>query len=81
MGLEVFSKIIEGFVNVFNGIQGIGSIFVITGLTILIIIGVGMGLHYFIKLIKQLPNLTVREFIKYTVLFATILIIVGIILP
>lgn len=81
MGLETIFRIGEGIGNLFSGVQGIGSVFVITGIAILLIIGISMGLYYFAKFIKQLPNLTVRELIKYTVLFATALIIVGILLP
>lgn len=81
MGLETLFRIGEGITSLFNGIQGIGGVLVITGIAILLIIGVSMGLYYFAKFIKELPNLTVKDFIKYTVIFATALIIVGILLP
>lgn len=81
MGLEILTRIGENIASIFSSTRGVGEVFVITGIVILLIIGISMGIYYFIRLLKQLPNLTIRDFIKYTVIFATALIIVGIILP
>jgi len=64
-----------------SSLTGIGSVFILVGLIILAIIGFGLGIHYFIKMLKQIPNLTVWDLVKYTTLFAVILIIIGLILP
>lgn len=81
MGLETLYEIGRLFSEAFSSINGLGSILVLTGITILLIIGVSLGLHMLVKLLKQIPNMTIWEFIKFTVLFATALIIVGIIIP
>jgi len=76
--LEVFGRAIS---NIASSLTGLGSMLVFAGFTILVIIGVAYGIYYLIKALKMLPNLTVKEFVKYTVIFAVALVIVGILLP
>ncbi len=81
MGLETLYEIGRAFSEAFASVSGLGTILVLVGITILMIIGISVGLHMFIKLLKQIPNMTIWEFVKFTVLFAVALIIVGIIIP
>jgi hypothetical protein len=81
MGLEILYELGRTFSEAFSAVNGIGAVLVIVGFTILAIIGVSVGLYMFAKLVKQIPNMTVWEFVKFTTLFAIALIIVGIILP
>ena len=81
MGLEALIEAGKAISQAFSGVSGLGSAFVVAGLTILLVIGIGFGLYALIRLVKQIPRMTVWEFIKFTVLFAIALIIVGIIIP
>ena len=81
MGLEALMELGRAFSEAFSAVNGLGAVLIITGITILLIIGVSIGLYMLVKLIKQIPNMTVWEFVKFTVLFAIALIIVGIIIP
>ena len=81
MGLETLHMIGRAFSEAFASVSGLGAVLVLVGITILMIIGVSIGLYYLVKFIKEIPNMTVWEFVKYTVIFAVALIIVGIIIP
>jgi len=81
VGLEALEVIGKAFSNIADNMIGLGSILVLAGFTMLVIIGVAYGIYYLIKALKMLPNLTVKELVKYTVIFAVALVIVGILLP
>jgi len=81
MGLEALFEIGKAFGEAFGAFSGVGAVLVATGLVILLVIGVGLGINYLIKLLKQVPRMSVWEFIKFTVIFAIALIVVGIIIP
>ncbi|RLG79644.1 MAG: hypothetical protein DRO13_05580 [Thermoprotei archaeon] len=81
MGLEVFYEIGQALSETFSAVKGVGAALVIAGVAILLIIGVSIGLYALIRLIKRIPYMTVWEFIKFTVVFALALIVVGIVLP
>jgi len=81
MGLEALEVIGRALSNIADNLTGLGTILVFAGFTILVIIGVAYSIYYLIKALKMLPNLTVKEFVKYTVIFAVALVIVGILLP
>lgn len=81
MGLETLTQIGELLRNVFGNVRGVGAAMVLTGLGILIALGIGLGIYYFIKLIKILPNMSVKDFIKFLALSATLLIVIGIFIP
>jgi hypothetical protein len=81
MGVEALVKAGEALANVFGGLSGIGSVLVVTGLTILLMIGVGFGLYTLIKLIKYLPRMTPWQFLKFVIFTAIALIIIGVVIP
>jgi len=81
MGLDALEAIGRAIANMADNLTGLGSVLVFTGFAILAVIGVAYGIYYLIKALKMLPNLTVKEFVKYTVIFAVALVIVGILLP
>lgn len=81
MGLETLTRVGNSIGSLFSGVEGLGAALVLTGIAILLVIGVSVGLYYLVKLIREIPNLTVWELVKYTALFAVALIIVGILLP
>jgi len=41
----------------------------------------GIGIWFLVNLIKHLPKMTPTEFLKFVLIFAATLIVVGIILP
>jgi uncharacterized membrane protein YidH (DUF202 family) len=81
MGLDTLVEAGNAIARAFAGVSGIGSVLVIIGLGILLAIGVGFGIYILVQLIKQIPRMTPWQFLKFIVLSAVTLIIVGIILP
>ncbi|MET1159968.1 MAG: hypothetical protein ABWW65_03315 [Thermoprotei archaeon] len=81
MGLETLQEIGSAIANALGGLKGIGAALVVAGLAILLIIGASIGIYLFIRLIKQIPNMTIWEFVKFTVIFAVALVVIGIVLP
>jgi len=81
MGLETLIQVGQAIANAFSNINGIGAALVIAGLAILLIIGLSFGIMLLIRVIKQLPNMTVWEFLKVVVVGAIAMIIIGIIIP
>ncbi len=81
MGLEALVEIGKAFGEAFSALSGLGSILVASGIVILLIIGVGLGINLLIKVLREVPRMTIWEFIKFTVIFALALIVVGIIIP
>lgn len=81
MGLETLIQVGQAIANAFSSINGVGAALVIAGLAILLIIGLSLGIMLLIRVIKQLPNMTVWEFLKVAVVGAIAMIIIGIILP
>lgn len=81
MGLDALFQAGNALISFFAGLNGIGTILVVIGLGILLTIGAGIGVYMLIQLIKQIPRMTPWEFLKFIVLSAVILIVIGIILP
>ncbi len=81
MGVEALVKAGEALARVFGGASGIGSAMVLTGLAILLVVGIGFGLYTLIKLVKYLPRMTPWQFIKFVVFTAIALIVIGVVLP
>ncbi len=81
MGLEALVKAGEALASVFSGVSGIGSALVLTGIAILLVIGIGFGLYTLIKLVKYLPKMTPWQFLKFIVFTAIALIVIGVIIP
>ncbi|GEM_PF-1136645 len=83
MGLEALSSAAKALSSIFSGatLQGIGTALVLVGIGILLVIGVGFGIYVLVRLIRELPNMTISQFLKVVVLSAIALIVIGIILP
>lgn len=81
MGLETISRIGDLLREVFGNVRGVGTAMVLTGLGILLVLGIGLGVYYLIKLVKILPNMTVRDLVKFLAVSAAALIVIGIFLP
>ncbi len=81
MGVESLTNALSTIGSVLSGAQGIGTALVLAGILILLFMGIGFGLYLLVNIIKQLPKMTLGQFIKFLMLFAVVLIIAGIILP
>ncbi|MCD6196910.1 MAG: hypothetical protein J7J82_09010 [Staphylothermus sp.] len=81
MGLEALIQAGQALTSIFSGISGIGAILVIVGLGILLAIGIGFVAYVFIQFLKSLPKMTPWEFLKFVIVSALALIIIGVIIP
>ncbi len=81
MGLESLINAINTIGSVLSGAKGIGTTLVLAGLIILLMLGIGFALWFVVNVIKQLPKMTLGQFLKFILVFAVVLIIAGIILP
>ncbi len=83
MGLEALANAAKALSSIFSGaaLQGIGTALVLIGTGILLILGVGFGIYVLVRLVRELPNMTISQFLKVIVLSAIALIVIGIILP
>lgn len=81
MWLDKISSVLKGFFTVLSGINGVGVWLFLTGFTILMIIGLSIAITILIRAVKEIPNLTVSQFIKLTVITAIVLMIIGIFIP
>ncbi|MEL9909241.1 MAG: hypothetical protein QXP97_04375 [Desulfurococcus sp.] len=81
MWLDKISSVLNGFFTVLSGINGVGVWLFLTGFTILMIIGLSIAITILIRAVKEIPNLTVSQFIKLTVVTAIVLMIIGIFIP
>ncbi|MEM0355846.1 MAG: hypothetical protein QXT88_01455 [Desulfurococcaceae archaeon] len=81
MGLDTLREVVNALNMVFGGIRGVGAAFVIVGLSILLIIGVGLGIYVLAKAIKLIPKMSVWGFLKFLTITAVVLIVIGIFLP
>lgn len=81
MWLDKISNVLNGFFTVLSGINGVGVWLFLTGFTILMIIGLSIAITILIRAVKEIPNLTVSQFIKLTVITAIVLMIIGIFIP
>ncbi|AFL65977.1 hypothetical protein [Desulfurococcus amylolyticus] len=81
MWIDKISNVLNGFFTVLSGINGVGVWLFLTGFTILMIIGLSIAITVLIRAVKEIPNLTVSQFIKLTVITAIVLMIIGIFIP
>lgn len=81
MGLDTLREVGETLSTVFSGVRGLGTVFVVLGLGILLTIGVGLGLYFLARAIKLLPKMTVWGFLKFLTITAVALIVIGVFLP
>ncbi len=83
MGLEALASTAKALSSIFSSaaLQGIGTALVLIGIGILLVIGVGFGIYVLVRLVRELPNMTISQFLKVVVLSAIALIVIGIILP
>lgn len=81
MAVDKISPVIEALASAFSKVSGIGVWMFLAGFTILLVIGFSLALVVFIRALKELPNLTVSQFLKLTVALAVILMIAGLIIP
>ncbi len=81
MGLESLGEAFNAIASIFSGASGIGTALVLAGIILLLVLGIGFGLWFLINIVKQLPKMSVRQFLKFIIVFAVGLIVAGIILP
>ncbi len=83
MGLEALASAAKALSGIFGGasLQGIGTALILIGIGILLVMGVGFGIYVLVRLVRELPNMTISQFLKVVVLSAIALIVIGIILP
>ncbi|ACL11767.1 hypothetical protein [Desulfurococcus amylolyticus] len=81
MWIDKISNVLNGFFTVLSGINGVGVWLFLIGFTILMIIGLSIAITILIRAVKEIPNLTVSQFIKLTVITAIVLMIIGIFIP
>lgn len=81
MGLDTLREVGETLSVALNGIKGVGTVFVLIGLGILLVMGAGLGIYFLAKAIKLLPKMTVWGFLKFLAITAVALIVIGVFLP
>lgn len=80
MGLEKIGWLIDGLATALSGVKGLGPVFFAIGFIILMLIGVTFALAFLIRVIKELPNMTVGQFLKALIIMSFALMFLGIIL-
>lgn len=80
MGLEKISWLIEGLATALSGVKGLGPLFFAIGFIVLIIIGVAFALAFLVRVIKELPNMTVGQFLKALIIMSFVLMLLGVLL-
>lgn len=81
MGLDTLREVGNALNIAFSGVRGLGTVFVILGIGILLTIGIGLGIYFLAKAIKLLPKMTVWGFLKFLTITAVVLIVIGVFLP
>ncbi|MEM4718227.1 MAG: hypothetical protein QXE81_05660 [Desulfurococcaceae archaeon] len=84
MGSETLAKIGEfmnGLIRLLTGLSGIGFWLFVAGFILLIFLGLVVLGRLFYAVIRTIPNMTVGQFVKFIVVLAVVLIVVGIFLP
>lgn len=81
MGLESLNNAFTAINSVFGIVQGLGTVFVLAGIIILLGIGLGFAMWIMINIAKQLPKMSPTDFLKFMIFLAISLIVVGLVLP
>ncbi|WP_440059851.1 hypothetical protein ACSU1N_01420 [Thermogladius sp. 4427co] len=81
MGLSVVSQVFSGVANALSGAGGAGAILFFIGLSIILVIALSLLVIGLVRLIKALPNMSVSGFLKLMIVTASVLIVLGLILP
>lgn len=77
MGVEKVGWLLELVNKFLASTAGIGTYLFIAGLTILFVIGFALSIAFLIKVIKEIPNMTVSQFIKTLIVLGIVFVIVG----
>jgi hypothetical protein len=78
--LSKISEFISSIVSSLSSAHGIGYWLFVAGFVILILMATVILLKLFIMAVKAIPNMTIRQFIKFMVALALVLMIAGIFL-
>ena len=77
MGVEKVGWLLELVNKFIASTTGIGTYLFIAGLAILFIIGFALSIAFLIKVIKEIPNMTVSQFLKTLIVLGIVFVIVG----
>ncbi len=83
MGLEAVSTVLGWFGKAFSwsGLSGLSLALVALGFAILFVVAVGAAAFLLVRMVKNIFNMTVGQFIMFMVAAAFLMIIVGAVLP
>ncbi|ADV65343.1 hypothetical protein [Desulfurococcus mucosus] len=81
MVVEKIGAAVNALVSALGKVSGVGTWLFLAGFVILLVIGFSMALTLLIRALKELPNLTVSQFLKLTVITAIALMIIGLVIP
>lgn len=83
MGLEAVGTVLGWFSQAFSwsGLSGLSLALVALGFAILFVVAVGAAAFLLVRMVKNIVNMTVGQFIIFMVAAAFLMIIVGAVLP
>jgi hypothetical protein len=81
MGLEDAYRIFNAFGGVVDKITGVGGVLFLIGFVIVFTIFMGFVITLLVRAIKMLPYMTPSQFLKFTLIMAISLMIVGLLIP
>ncbi|MEM0377858.1 MAG: hypothetical protein QXU53_00770 [Thermosphaera sp.] len=81
MGFEDAARIFTAIGGVVDKITGVGGILFLIGFIIVFTIFMGFVVTLLVRAIKMLPNMTPGQFLKFTLVVAISLMIVGLLIP
>jgi len=83
MGLENLYVVLDwlGSLGARLGLSGVGVMLVAAGITILMILGIGLLVWFGAKLAKNIVYLTPKQFLGFLALLGLVLVFIGLIAP
>jgi hypothetical protein len=81
MGFEDAYRVFNALGGVVDKITGVGGVLFLIGFVIVFTIFMGFVVTLLVRAIKMLPNMTPSQFLKFTLIMAISLMIVGLLIP
>ncbi len=83
MGLENLYSVLDWFggIGARLGLSGSGVILVAAGVTILLIIGIGLLIWFSAKVLKNVVYLSPKQFLGFLALLGLVLVFIGLVAP
>ena len=81
MGLEDAYRVFNALGGFVDKITGVGGVLFLIGFVIVFIMFMGFVVTLLVRAVKMLPNMTPRQFLKFTLIVAISLMIIGLLIP